>query len=243
MNAILEEYTIFMALQDYLPVLLSSVGLFFLSRMVARIDQDSGRLATLGWILITLGGLNKATWKLIMAATSSQTNLVWLDDSLFVLLGTGFLFMGFAIWYAQRRMQEKQLPFFKNVYIVPVTIAAVFVGLAVFMSLSQPTTRIPFYMLLGLTTVGNFVTGGLLIRQGLQQGSRLAALLFGFNLLAILMLTGMARIDPQTIPLEWAAQITNTISNAAFAFAAYKLAQLTTARAPAVNVAPQAEAV
>ena len=243
MHTILEEYTIVMALQDYLPVILSSIGLFFLARMVTRIDQASGRLAYLGWALITLGGINKATWKLIMAATSSQTNLVWLDDSLFFLLGTGFLCMGFAVWYAQRRMQEKSLPFFKNVFIVPLIIAAVFVGLAVFMSLSQPTSRIPFYILLGLTTIANFVTGGLLIRQGLQQGSRLAALLFGFNLLAILILTGIARIDPQTIPLEWTAQITNTVSNGAFAFASYKLSQLTAARVPSVNIAPQAKLV
>lgn len=240
MHTILEEYTVIMALQDYLPVFLSSLGLFFLARMVTRIDQPSGRLAYLGWGLITLGGLNKATWKLIMAATSSQTNLVWLDNSLFLLLGPGFMCMGFAIWYAQRRLEDKKIPFFKNVFILPLAISAVFVGLAAFMGLRQPGARTPFFILLGLTTIANFVTGGLVIRQGLQQGSRLIALLFGFNLLAILMLTGMARIDPQTIPLEWTAQITNTFSNAAFAFASYKLAQITTARVQTQKASTQA---
>lgn len=241
MHAILEEYTVIMALQDYLPVILSSIGLMFLARMVARIDPESGRLAYLGWFLITLGGVSKATWKLIMAASQSQTNLVWMDDSLFLLMGPGFLCMGFAIWYAQRRMQEKQRPFFKNVFIVPVVINLIFVALAVFMSLKQPTSRVPFFILLGLTTIANFVTSGLVIRQGWQLGSKLIALLFAFNLLAILMLTGMARIDPQTIPLEWTAQITNTFSNAAFAFASYKLWQMTTQKV-SVSTAAQAAA-
>lgn len=232
MNTILSEYTVFMALQDYMPVILSSIGLFFLARMVTRIDPASGRLAYLGWGLISLGGFNKATWKLIMAATSSQTNLVWLDNSLFVLMGPGFLFMGFAIWYAQRRLKDKQPPFFRNVFVLPLLIAAVFIGTAFFMGWSRPESRVPFFILLGLTTIANFVTGGLVIRQGLQQGNRLVALLFAFNLLAILMLTGMARIEPQTIPLEWTAQITNTLSNAAFAFASYKLAQQTEATVP-----------
>lgn len=225
MNTILSEYTTIMALQDYMPVILSSVGLFFLARMVSRIDLNSGRLAYLGWGLISLGGFNKATWKLIMAATASQTNLVLLDNSLFVLMGSGFLFMGFAIWYAQRQLQDKKPPLLGNVFVIPVVLAALFIGIAAMMGILRPESRVPFFILLGLTTIANFVTGGLVIRQGLQQGNRLVALLFAFNLLAILMLTGMARIEPQTIPLEWAAQITNTISNAAFAFASYKLAQ------------------
>ena len=98
-----------------------------------------------------------------------------------------------------------------------------------------------FFNLLGLTTIANFVTGGLAIRQGLQQGRRLVALLFAANLIAILMMTGMARIEPQTIPLQWIAQITNTISNAAFAFAAYRLAQTTLQRRISTRAAvPQA---
>lgn len=233
MNTILAEYTVFMALQDYMPVVLSSIGLFLLARMVARVDPRSGRLAYLGWLLVSLGGINKATWKLVMAATASQVNLEWLDNSLFLLMGPGFLAMGFAIWYAQRLLQDKKLPFFGSVYVVPGVLTAVIVGLALALGLANPASRVPFFILLGLTTVGNFVLGGLVIRQGWQMGSRIVMLLFGFNLAAILMLTYMARIEPQTIPLEWTAQITNTLSNAAFAYAAYQLARRTQEHAAA----------
>jgi hypothetical protein len=41
----------------------------------------------------------------------------------------------------------------------------------------------------------------------------------------VFMLTGMARMPDQSIGLQWAQQISNTLSNLAFAVAAYLLSQ------------------
>jgi hypothetical protein len=240
MNEINNEYTVIMALQDYMPVIASSVGLFILARGIATVNAQVSRLAYLGWILVTIGGFSKATWKLVMAASSSQTNLIALDDAMFFFMGSGFLFMGFALWYAQRAIQEKAMPYFKNVYVVPFTIAAVICGLSLVMHIVSPNTRIWYYIVLGLTTVSNFVMLGLLIRLSLQQKSVLCAALFAVNLVLIIAMTGMARVEPQTIPLEWTAQITNTISNGAFAFGCYRLAILIADRVAGRVKAPQA---
>jgi hypothetical protein len=232
-KALTEGYSIIMALEDFVPVFLSSLGLYFLMTMVRRYDRQAGRLAALGWFMITSGGFNKATWKLVMAITNSTVDVRPLDDGLFFLMGPGFICMGFAIWYAQRAIVDKKRPYFRSVWVLPGVINASVVGLALFMMLSRPESRTWYFIVLGLTTVANFVTAGLVIRQGWRLGSAMIALLFAFNVAMILMLTGMARIEPQTIPLEWVQQITNTISNAAFAYASYRLARLTEAKVPA----------
>ncbi len=241
-KALTEGYSVFMALQDYIPVILSSIGLFFLAQMVNRVDKQAGKLAILGWFMVTSGGFNKATWKLMMATTNSQTDIRILDDGLFFLLGPGFLAMGFAIWYAQRTIVDKKRPFFNSVWIVPGILNATFVGLAVSLGILSPEKRTWYFIVLGLTTIANFVTAGLVIRQGYRFGDMLVALLFAFNVLMILMLTGMARIEPQTVSLEWIQQFSNTLSNAAFAFASYKLAKLTEKHIPiptsVMSVAP-----
>jgi hypothetical protein len=120
---------------------------------------------------------------------------------------------------------------------MPAILNGSIVGLAVLMGVLNPEKRTWYFIVLGLTTVANFVTAGLVIRQGYRFGSMLVALLFAFNVVMILMLTGMARIEPQTVNLEWIQQFSNTISNAAFAFAAYKLAKITEQRVPV----PQAQ--
>jgi hypothetical protein len=224
MHTILEGYSPLMAVQDFLPVILSSIGLFFLARMAIRMNDATRTIAWIGWALITLGGLNKAIWKLIMAATNSQTNLAWLDDSLFVLMGPGFVLLATAIGIAQRRMNGR--PVTQMTWLAPNLISLIMVALAVIISLASPASRTPFYLMLVLTTIGNFILGGLVIQQAMQQKNYTIAALFAINLIAILLLTGMARVGPGTISLEWTKQIINTFSNVAFVVAAYKLAQL-----------------
>jgi hypothetical protein len=224
-SKLIEGYTVLMALQDFMPVIFSSIGLFFLAKMVSRVDKTSGYLAYLGWFMITSGGANKATWKLWMAFSNSQTDIRWLDDSLFLLMAPGFTAMAFAIFYMQRHMVGKK-PILGHPFILSAIVNAICVGAAVFMAVSRPESRTWFFILLGLTTFSNVSLAIMVIRQGYKFGSILIALLFAFNILMVFMLTGMARIDDQSIGLQWAQQISNTISNGAFALASYKLYQL-----------------
>jgi hypothetical protein len=224
MHTISEMYTTVMALQDYMPVILSSIGLFFLARMVARMDALSGRLAYVGWILITLGGLDKATWKLLMAASNSQVNLTWLDDSLFMLMGPGFLCMAWALWCGQRVAAGKARPR-GPIWAFPAVVGSLHLAGAVFTGVTMPDKRFWFFIMLGLTTICNVVVSGLAIRQANRKGMHWVGFLFAFNLVAIFVLTGLARIENRGEFLEWTAQLTNTVSNAAFAFAAWKLQQ------------------
>lgn len=227
------EYTLGLALEDYVPVILSSIGMWLLSQMIAQVNKEIGQLALVGWLLISLGGLSKATWKLIMSLSNGTQDIVMLDNLLFILLGPGFVFMTYALWCAYRIVTEKSRP---GVWVVPVGITAVFTLPALFTAFTQPDSRIWFFILLAMTTLGNLGLGILLIRQSLFLKRPWIAVLFGINLVTIFMLSGMARIPDQTIPLQWTEQIVNTLSQGAFAFASWQLAKVMVQTAVSTNM-------
>lgn len=212
------EYTLSLALEDFVPVILSSIGLYFIRQMVMKRDGTSSQLATLGWILITLGGLSKATWKLIMALTDATVDIRLLDNALFVFLAPGFVCMAWAMW----RMRGGK----GGVWGVPAGIISTFYILATITAVTNPGSRTWVFVLLGLTTLANLAFGILLIRQAWQTDKKPMAFLFLFNLVAIFVLSGLARIEPQTIPLQWTEQIINTFSQGAFAYAGWQLSQV-----------------
>ena len=218
------EYTLGLAFEDYVPVILSSVGMWLLSQMIAQVNKETGRLTLVGWLLISLGGLSKSTWKIIMAFSNGSHNIVVLNNLLFILLGPGFVFMAWALWCAYRIVTNKARP---GIWLVPVGVTAVFTLPALFTALTQPDSRTWFFILLTMTTLGNMALGILLIRQSLYLKRSWTAVLFGVNLVTIFMLSGMARIPNQTIPMQWTEQIVNTLSQGAFAFASWQLAQVT----------------
>ncbi|MFC1466365.1 MAG: hypothetical protein ACFLMY_16100 [Candidatus Brachytrichaceae bacterium NZ_4S206] len=222
----MNEYTIPLALQDFMPVALSSAGLFFLAEMIARTDRGAGRIALLGAWLIMLGGGLKAAWKLNMAI--SGNDIAWMSNALFVLLAPGFTLMACALWAAQAQMRGRPLGF--NVSVMALGISGVFLAVAAVLGIAVPAGSAWKFTLLGVTTVANFVLSALCIVQAFRMGKRDVAVLFIVNIVAIIILQGLARIPQQTIPLQWTEQIINTLSSAAFAYAAWKLSRETQAR-------------
>jgi hypothetical protein len=209
-------YTLPLALEDFIPVILSALGLFIIARMVGRVHSQLGQMALLGGGLAALGGLLKASWKLIIATTGND--IVWMDNSLFVFLAPGFTLMAYALWQLRQENAGK-----KASWLPPILIILAFYTLSAIMAGRGGRTWV--FVLLGLTTLANTATLLLLISLARRQSYTLAAGLFAFNLFIIFMLSGMARIDPQTIPLQWTEQIINTFSQAGFAYAAWTVAR------------------
>ncbi len=222
----MNEYTVPLALQDFMPVMLSSAGLFFLAEMIVRTNRATGRVALLGAWLIMLGGGLKAAWKLNMAL--SGNDVAWMSNALFVLLAPGFTLMACALWAAQARMRGCSLSF--NMPAMALGISAVCLAVAAVLAIVAPTGSAWKFVLLGVTTAANFALSALCIVQAFRMGKREVAVLFIMNVVAIIILQGLARIPEQTIPLQWTEQIINTLSSAAFAYAAWKLSRETQAR-------------
>jgi hypothetical protein len=220
------EYTLPLALEDFIPVILSSAGLFIISQMVRRIHAQLGQMAQLGWLLVSLGGLLKAVWKLTMAVTHAQTNLAWLDKGMFIWMAAGFTLLAFALWYtAEIMMNQGQTKAQKRPWLGPAVIMGLTVIAIVATGFPDLTVNTWRFILLGITTISNVVTAVLLIQKSRRLGRNLAAFLFLTNIIIIFVLSGLARIPSQTIALQWTEQLLNTLSQGAFVFAAWQLAQ------------------
>jgi hypothetical protein len=215
------EYTIPLALTDFIPVIFSGLGLFLLAKMSSYVETPISRLAYTGAGLVTLGGLLKAIWKLIMA--SSGTDIAWMANALFILMGPGFTLMAWAMWCCQRVVQNKNRP--AQLWAIPLTVILLVGGLALFTAVRTPEARTWNFIMLGLTTVGNVIVSAIVIVFAWKQNMKFVAFLFVVNLVAVFTLSGLARIPTQTIALQWTEESINSISGIAFAFAAWKCAQ------------------
>jgi hypothetical protein len=201
-----------MALEDYLPVLLAAIGWVYVARMIKRVAPAWGALLWAGLIMVTLGGLSKATWKLILAA--STTDLWPLNTALFVLMCPGFIALGWALW----RSAILQ-PTAKEVWAMPLIVGLLVLALAASLGLLKGG-RGWFALLIGLTTLGNLATAIWLIRRSLKWGLPFLAFLFFLNIAASFAL---ARLADQTVTMQWIKQGITTLSQAAFLFAAMRL--------------------
>lgn len=218
----METYTLALALEDFIPVLFSSIGLYFVARMAGRAQPALGTLAAIGWILVSIGGLLKAVWKLVMALTQGQVNLVWFDKGMFIWMSAGFTLLAFALWLMGEAQNGKPP---RRIWAGP----AVVLGLSFFAILvtgfPDPSVNTWRFILLGVMTIGNMGVVFLLIQQARAHQKNGLAVLLLIHISLIFVLSGLARIPNQTIPLQWTEQLLNTFSQGAFAYAAWKLTQ------------------
>lgn len=212
----MEDYTLALALEDFVPVLLSLIGFALLARMVWRVDRDNGRLALVGVTLIGTGGVLKATWKLILAL--SGRDIAFLDNSLFIFLAPGFACLAWAVWAGQQRLRSRKVA--ERIWLRPLLIFLPFATAAFI--LAQQGGRSWVFVLLALTTLKNSILLGNLTRQALWQQQQGIAALFIFNLVSIFALSGLARVE-QSVALQWVEQGINTLSQAVFLLAAWRL--------------------
>ncbi|MBX3059850.1 MAG: hypothetical protein KF770_25640 [Anaerolineae bacterium] len=215
------EYTIALALEDFIPVIFSSIGLYFVSRMVAGVDGRLGQMATIGWLLITIGGLLKATWKLLMALSNTETNIVWMDKGMFLWMAAGFTLVAFAVWFMSETLGGRRP---RRIWLGPGVVLGLSLAAILFTGFPDFAENTWRFILLGVMTIGNVVLVVLLIQQARRLGLNLLALLFLVNIVIVFVLSGLARMPNQTIPLQWTEQLLNTVAQGAFAYAAWQLA-------------------
>ncbi|MEX1376052.1 MAG: hypothetical protein AB1Z23_01140 [Eubacteriales bacterium] len=82
--------SLFMAITDYIPVILFFIGSFFFGSFVRRNSSIfMFVLFVIGIAVANFAGFAKATWKLMLA--TGGRNIVWMDDFQFLFLGIGFV--------------------------------------------------------------------------------------------------------------------------------------------------------
>lgn len=224
-----------LALEDFVPVLLTTIGLLFIVRMVRRVDRGAGAWAALGAALIVAGGLSRAGWKLVMAA--GGPDLVPLFLALYVLLAAGYLLFVMALWHGWQAANGRRAR-------IP-TWAASAVALAVLLPLTAVLApaggRILPLLWLFTATSGSVVASLLLARWARGIGRPGLGWLFVVSIIVTLLLNGLARAETQSETLQWAEQLLNTLNQAAFLVSAFLL-ERATRHAPADPVGAMAGA-
>ena len=191
-----ETYTIGMALFDYVPNIAFLVGAFFLVKLAFLLrGTPCARMLMAGTTLIFLGGILKATWKLLYAANVADIQLF--SQAQFVLLAPGFLGMLISVILLAREQRRKgALPL-----------------------LAIAPWKIP---LLAIMTRASLGAQGILVYIGFRRGAKFAAAMFIVAVLCMLGMSGMASAE-QTVALQWVAQSVNSVGQIAFAIGSYAL--------------------
>jgi hypothetical protein len=90
------EFTVEMALVDYIPVAFFAIASIILMRdLFSKMSKLNFLIFALGVSGVTLAGACKATWKLLIAAT--ETNIPFLNDMFFPTQSIGFLLAGIGL--------------------------------------------------------------------------------------------------------------------------------------------------
>lgn len=207
-----DEINLPLALQDFMPVTLFAIGLFFVARMISRKNKSAGNLAYFGGVLVTLGGVFKASWKLIQALGGAD--IPFLNNSLFTLMSAGFICLSWALW----KSREDETDAVK-LWSVPLILISMFWLIAAYFGFFTES-RVWFFILLGATTLANLTLLFQLISRTYKNKLWLALVLFLVNLTVIFIL---ARASDQTVTFQWIKQLINTVSQTSFAIASYIL--------------------
>jgi len=212
------EYTLSLALVDFLPVAFTAIGFYFLYKMVAHISAEHGKVAAFGSVLVVAGGFFKAVWKLLMASSGGTIDINWMEDGLFVWMAPGYVFLAWSVWQTVRMVRGKKA---SGVWIAPAVVAGLTLGFAYYLhSTGSDKWKLILLIVMVLATV---ITSVLLIIFAFREKMSLAGVLFIINLVCVFLLSGMARIQHQTIPLQWIEESINTVSWLCFAIAAKKI--------------------
>lgn len=227
----MEDYSLALALFDYLPVVLSLIGLLAVVRLLAPALPFARPALLAGLGLVVVGGASKATWKLTWVLAGAD--LALLDNALFVCIAPGMALLACHALATDRRWRGSfapQHPLRNSLLAIAAVLGAAGLVAASFDS------RAWFFVLLAGASLGNLVLTAVLIRCSWRWRQRFTAVLFLASLLITLSLGGLARFSAGSAPLQWLAEILNVFSTGGFAWAAWRLLPL----APA---APSAESL
>jgi hypothetical protein len=212
-------FTLPLALFNFLPVALTGTALWFLARYAGDQAPAERGLALAGGALILAGGLAKALWKLIAAATGQD--LAWLGGALFPLMAPGFAMLAVALWGAVRAEAGRTLP--RGLWRVALGAVLLALGAVLWREIVLGIPRGWFLPLLVLTSLGNLGASVLLIRAALRRRAFVTAGLFAVNLLMIFALQPIAMMQPKTLAVHWLEQSLTALGTACFAWAAWRL--------------------
>lgn len=217
----MHSYSLSVAIFDFVPVLISALGLHFLARGIAFRHPPLAAIAWGAALLIPFGGFCKASWKLIVATQGQHID--WLENLLFIAMAPGFIAMSFSLFHAKRAWRE---PVASARY--SSTRLLLWLALPLLVSVAaavlRPDSRLWFFCLLGVTTIANaaLIIHAIAACKWGKLGWPMA--FFAYNFVATLALSGLSRLPPGEAT-AWIQEGVNISAQAALALGAWRLSR------------------
>lgn len=212
------QYPVSLALQDYMTVIFSAIGLTLLTRMVFQMDQSLGRMALIGTALTVAGGALKATGKLVMSM--GGPDLAVLNLSLFPLIAPGFTLLAWSLYQVRRIFRSK--PVMGMPWLAPLILIGLFGAGSLAISVAGGPWRVPLIL---LSSLGNITLLALLITAAWGRKMWLTGALFLITLVVVLVMSQMAQMPFQSLGMVWFEQLTQSLAQMLFALAAWQYGQ------------------
>ena len=217
----MDRYTLSLALFDFLPVAAGGLGMFFVCRYCSIVGQRIGAWVFLVPLLIFSGGMLKASWKTIVVVTG--INFQWMSDALFFCLAPGYVLVA-SLVVVTFRAESRGNPLAQQWWRLPLIVAVAIVLIAISMRLSMEGRSWNF-ALLGVLSIANLVLFVRLIMHSAGRRNWLSSIGFLLSLVLGYILVGLARIEDQTLELQWIEEWLNFTSNSILALSAWYLIQ------------------
>jgi len=200
------EYGLALAAEDFVPVVLAGLGALALADACGRRVPSVRAGAMIGSVLITLGGLGKATWKVLVAAEPCHEVPI-LEQALFPCLAFGFAALAWSVVALSRGTATSPARFAA----VPVLGAAGAFAVGA------------LWPMLVVAAVGAVVVGITASRHAFVSGLSGAGWLYIAYVVGTLVLPPLAARPDQSEGLQWIEQLTNSTVQACFLFGALAL--------------------
>lgn len=209
-----------LALEDFLPVVLSGAALFVLARACGRLDPTAGRYVGAGLVLLVIGGLSKPIYKTLVALSDGAVDLAVLDDLLFWFLAPGFILLTAGLRSALR-VDRGRSPRIERGW--PAAAVGVVLAAGVLLAAGSDAW---FVLLLAAATLANVAAVVVLVRWASVYGDVLTAALFAASLVIVFGLAWAAASLDQTIAIQWGEQLFSTASQGLLLWGSLRLSGL-----------------
>ena len=202
-------YSYLLAAEDVVPIVLGGIGFVCLARRVeARFPELKLAVYFAATILVIGSAIAGPIRKTFLAGGAGCDSLDWMQIPFFSSLSIGFAILCWAVLCLLRDRKVSFLPF------------GILLS-AIFLLASVAERSLILIAVGGLIAVATGIECAVLARR---QGSSLTAVLFVLYSIAILGLPALgANENRGAVANQWAEQGTNTVAQALFAFATYRL--------------------
>ena len=209
------EYNVALAIEDFVPVVLAGIAFWVLAQAVRAQVPRAYPVALIGGALVTVGGLCKATWKILVATGCWEYPI--LENLLFPCIATGFSLTAWAAMCVLRGREVTPWPF------VAFPIGA---GLgAGWMSWSAGEYQ--NWPLLIAAAVAACVMAVCLAIIAFRAKKTSVGVLFVIYTIGTNVLPPLAAQPDQSLENQWAAQLTNSAVQLCFLLGALWLREYT----------------